>query len=175
MEQNPYAPPTTDADSSFSGDDPGTSALRAFVGPGANRYLQRWSKARSGQGQAVSLHIGAFFFGPVWFAYRKLYRELTVVLLGIVGLGAAQVVYEEMSGEAFPTEIDGALNVGIGVALALVANPLYLRRAKLVIAAVQVGDEEERLREIARRGGTSWPSVLALLAFGGLVLFALIE
>lgn len=173
MKDNPYAPPIAaqpDLPAAASG-DPAEAALRAFVGPRSERYLRQWSALRHDKKPLAGLNVAAFFFGPFWFAYRKLYVELALIIGGLVVLGGGQAILEESLGQSLPSALDNALNIATGVTLSLLANPLYYRRAQRVIGSVHAASEEERLREIAERGGTSWLSVLVLAGAVGLLIY----
>jgi hypothetical protein len=170
VDDNPYAPPTAvgdDGRSTFADGDPGTAELRAFVGARADRFLLKWSALRKGSGRTAGFNVAAFVFGPLWFAYRKLYREVVFVCVVFIALGIVEMVLFRITGRELPVELDSVLNVAVGVTFALVANPLYYRRAKLVLRSVPRDDEATRIREIARLGGTSWVGAVVTLAIMG--------
>lgn len=166
MSENPYAPPKapmgTPAEPSPREGEPTTAELRAFVGPRAERYLHHWTNLRSGKSSMAGINVAAFFLGPVWYAYRRMYVEVAVILGSIAAVAVLELILESVVGE-IPAALDSPINIAFGVAMGLFANPLYYRRAKRIIATVSSHDPQRRLEEIASRGGTSWAGVVVLL------------
>lgn len=142
--------------------EPTTAELRAFVGPRAERYLRHWTDLRSGKSSMASINFAAFFLGPVWYAYRKMYAEVAVILCSIAAVGVLELIVESSIGE-IPAALDSPINIAFGVVMGLLANPLYYRRAKRIISTTSSHDPQSRLEEIAQRGGTSGASVVVLL------------
>ena len=135
--------------------DPNTAARQAdfgaFVGPNVNKFLpayqRQWAAANRPPGEKVKMqwgsggfNAGAFFGGPIWFFYRKMWAwawGLTVALL-LIGL------------------IPGTSRIGlpVGIGLALGANPLYVSHAINKIVKMRAAGHAS-VEEIQRAGGVS--------------------
>ena len=59
---------------------------RAFIGPNADRYLERFKKfSTQNPSFALTWHWPAFVFEPfLWFLYRKMYAYAMIYALGPV-------------------------------------------------------------------------------------------
>jgi hypothetical protein len=163
--------------------------VRAFVGRKADHYFQRWGpalksqRARYDQVAVAGLLLrlpktgfnwAAFLLSGLWLPYRKMYVP-TLVLFGVI---LAEAVLEEVVfvGALHMPAPPAALGRLVGVAVAVVCgcfgNRWYLSHARKVITEVRFQGlpEEEHLRMLSKRGGTSLPAALGFfVAFIGAV------
>ena len=168
---SPYTPPAVPLRDPKA---PTDAELRAFVGDAADDYLKKWIGLRSGGSRFAGFNFVALFFGPAWYLYRKMYWETGVVFLtefflsySLIGIMLAFGFQVEPSPESLGVLI--LLAWGLGVLVALIANPLYYRRARLEIARRVAVPEDKRLEQIAKRGGTSIGSaVVGMVLLGAL-------
>lgn len=144
--------------------------LRAFVGPGADYYLDVAQDFRDGV--RYRYHIPAFFLGVLWMLYRKMYAVFFITVLVLT-------LEQQLEKLGFPQlEKIPAWNVLLNLITASVigflANRWYLSHALDKIAEVQALNlpDEQTLAELRRRGGTSWLGPTALLALIVLALLA---
>lgn len=120
--------------------------LRAFVGDEAGYYLGVWSK-----GGQVSFNWAAFLFSAPWLFYRKMYG--IAVLFLAVGIALVAVLPEL------------AVTFGLALLCGLFGNRLYCWQARRAVreACFKEPLEENRLKMLARRGGTSVVAVFLFL------------
>ena len=173
-EDNPFAAPRSleQAEVTVAGDDPQQTELIAFVGRNAKYFLPRWERAQGNYG----FNWAAFFLGPLWMAYRKMYR-VTAIYLGIVVLltVAELIVFDLLLKEEMPRVVDRVITIGLAIGCGYLANSLYLKHARRAIDRAHREEPEPvaRLALLRRRGGTSWLAVFVLiLIFIGIVLAA---
>ncbi len=157
--------------------DPDADARRqdfiTFVGPNANRFLPAYEHARAmanrAPGEKVKssfgsngFNAGAFFAGPVWFFYRRLWGwacGLTVALF-LIGL------------------IPGTSRVGlpVGVVLGFSANQLYVSHAITRVARMRQQGRGAP-EQLAAAGGVSkvagWIAGTVFVLLTALTLYAL--
>lgn len=133
--------------------------LRAFVGPHADYYVHSWLRFRDGEVRRPRFRVSAFWLGPFALAYRKQYRAAVI----IIGLVLTESMLEDfiflpyLGLDSAPREWTFLLTLVIGSITGLFANSWYLKDALRAIARTrQSGNPpEERLRELASRGGRS--------------------
>lgn len=151
---------------------PTEAELRAFVGPNADYYLNKWSLAQVRPGQGGGYNWPAFLLGGVWLPYRKLYAAAST-LWGIAFLLGVWNLLSPKAGPAISfTALFAFIPFLLLLALASYADQLYLAKARKVItqARGQCQSGEIHLATIARRGGTSR---IAALGFPAVFLFGL--
>jgi hypothetical protein len=160
-------------------DTPTEQELRAFVGPNADGYLKSWQPALSGEGGPTGFRWAAFFWPGLWLGYRKMYAA-ALILYGLLLVETALEPVVFVSVLKTPDAVRGlATLVALvtGVVTGTFGNGWYLARARRVIAEVRSLDlsEEDHLKELAARGGTSFgasvgPFLLFVLAVLVIVL-----
>ena len=155
---------------------PSEEELRAFIGPRADRYWRKWGWAiQNGSNRAAGL-FPPFFFGFVWFLYRRMYREVWVPFALII-----VVVILEMAvtkGGETSRALETGLNFGIAAATSMVGSSLYLRKFRRAVAhARQTAPTPEARLEILRRaGGTSWIGlIIGVVSLILLLALAMVE
>jgi hypothetical protein len=129
-----------------------------FVGKNYEYYQVKWAALEIAKNRK-SWNWAAFFFGPFWLAYRKIY----VYAWGYVGLLAAAGVCQL----AFHFD-DNATTPGflvVGLVIAIQGNYLYkVHVEKSVARIVARSDPQDAAVELAKRGGTSVGAAIGLLA-----------
>jgi len=178
---NPYAAPATPADMAsvegVAAHDLTREEVRAFVGKNHGYYWRNWQRA-TGSGLRAGFSWPAFFLSFAWMLYRKMYREFFIWGAAVFGLGVVRGVIESVT-ETNLDAVDKVENFVVAVAMGMLANGLYLRKARRVIADVRARepDPERRVALLEVRGGTSWLGlVLGLAVAIGLgVLAAMVE
>ena len=135
--------------------DPDADARRqdfvTFVGPNANRFLPSYERARAVANRAPGEKIkssfgsngfnaGAFFVGPVWFFYRKLWGWACGITVAIFLIGL----------------IPGTSRIGlpVGVGLGFGANQLYVSHAINKVARMRA-EGRGTPEQLAAAGGVS--------------------
>jgi hypothetical protein len=164
--------------------------VRAFVGRNADYYLRTWWPAlktyQGGYDQETGADImsaqpktgfngAALLFSGLWLPYRKMYVP-TLVLFGVVLFESLleEILFVGILGKS---EVPFGLNRLVGLIVAIVCgafgNRWYLSHMRKAIADVRSRGlaEEEQLRELSKRGGTS---LLASLGFFALYVVAII-
>ena len=122
-----------------------------FVGPNVNGFLPAYERQRAAltrpPGQKVKFqwasngfNAGAFFGGPVWFFYRKMWAWAWGITVAEVLIGL----------------IPGTSRIGmpIGIALAVGGNQLYVSHAINKIAKMRA-EGRGSVEELQRAGGVS--------------------
>ena len=102
--------------------------LRDFIGPNADKFLPVYRGLRPGPNGRPQIRFfgsgfvaGAFFGGPTWFFYRKLWA----VAWTITGL----LIFVMVLAYAFPTAPISRLGFIVSMVLALSAKRLYMTHA----------------------------------------------
>lgn len=134
--------------------------LRIFVGKNADYYISKWEEL--GEGNKISWNWSAFFFGLIWFAYRKMYPHTFAMLIFNIILYAVQVKFNTLGFVALIT------NLSISILIGMFGNYLYYDYAKSKLEEIkkQTVDEKKLYVELARNGGTSIAT-----AFGIFILY----
>lgn len=137
-------------ESGRQGTDISADDLVLFVGPNHTYYMQKWMTSfdpakRSGWNWV------AFFFTPMWFAYRKMYVHALIFFL--VQSIASAVTYGT-------TGLVGAIIGG------LLGNAYYYKHAKQKITQVTLGADhaDTRKAKLAQEGGTSKGALFLVIA-----------
>jgi len=151
---------------------------RAVIGPKHTDYFLQYFARRDAGGRFWSWNWPAFFVALFWSLYRKAWGfalgsiALTFVAAWTFGIiaGIAMVLLNASAELIDPVgRVCGLLG---GALPATLANGFYHRKVKRVIAATAtIVDREARLRELARRGGTSkaWIWLLVGIVVAGIL------
>lgn len=143
--------------------------LEAFVGPGASPYLHMYERLRASPGRApfgaiVSGVAMAFWLGPCWFFYRKMWGYAWMIIAGIAVLALLPV--------------PAGAGIGVAVALAMFGRYIYFQHAVGAITRLRCGAPVADLDELRRRGGVSrragWISSGIYLAMTAIALLSAI-
>ena len=169
---NPYAPPRADpgadaADAEAAAGGITRQEMQAYVVKNGQYYWRAWSRMQERRRSYAGFNVVAFLFSVLWMGYRRLYVEIAVATAAVIASNVASSLLERY---VLPTDmsrsVDLALSLAYGVAFGAVGNMLYLRRARLAIAAARADepDSKARMALLARRGGTSGAGVLVGVA-----------
>ena len=177
---NPYAAPgATEAEAGAGSADLTRDELLAFAGPASAFYWWRWDRSGRRQGLWLSWNWPAAIFTFMWLAYRRMWREFVVILAADTAWAVLETVVAGLLGRPYLLHpwVDWiGYTILYSVALGLLGNALYIRRAKLTVRearATHPGDptwQQARLKEL---GGTSgwW----VLVAIGAIVAVGFAE
>lgn len=134
---------------------PNDQKLFLLVRSNAQYYLKAWTKK-------MSWNWAAFFAGPYWFGYRKMYLQVFLpfglhFLLNLIWVKAAGIYNES---NFFISAIP------IAICLGLFANSLYYRHARMKIAEAEedLPEGTNQLRQIENSGGTTGRGAMWALA-----------
>ncbi|MDM7273552.1 DUF2628 domain-containing protein [Sulfurihydrogenibium azorense] len=130
--------------------------LRLFVGKNADYYIAKWEEL--GEENKISWNWSAFFFGLLWFAYRKMYPHAFGFIVFSLILQYIQIVMK-----THPLVI-GITNILISIFIGMFGNYLYYQYAKSKIKQIKenIKDERQKTVEIVRAGGTSLSTAIAI-------------
>jgi hypothetical protein len=132
--------------------------LRLFVDKNANYYVPKWCTMQQ-SGTAVSWNWASPLGGILWMAYRKMYLYMWLAIGFCVGEGILEEALQ------VPAPFTWGTNIIVWILLGMFGDTLYLRHAKLKITSIKMRfvDPQMQRAQIAKIGGTTWGSVLALL------------
>lgn len=163
-------------------DDIKAEDLAAFVGAKAEYYLPRFRRmARNGS--SASWNWAAFFFGPLWLLYRKMYGlGAIVMILELLQTAITEIAYKSLglnlTDEMTSTELLSLVESAIGkpsnmyfllsislfsaimlmvsIVLALFGNRLYRDHCSRVITRVRQKTPDLTAGELSSIGGVSF-------------------
>lgn len=144
-------------------------ALATFVGAHHAYYRKQWHAAALHNG--MSWNWAAFLFGPFWLAYRRMYWQFGVF---IVGIGALPVT-EALIGRHVPHHVALPMIYAATIVLALYGNQFYKWHAEATIRRLRDyhWSPETVTDSLSRCGGTSWLGVVAMTALLFMVVVSL--
>jgi len=142
--------------------------LKIYFGGWPDYYLDMHHEYHLGNRYAFN--VSAWLGGFLWFLYRKLYIELALVLFFFF---ASDIIISLFLYFVGVTEdlIQATLTMYpffIWILVGFLGNNLYLRKTEKVIHRIleSTNDENERIRLLKKKGGTSWsPFILIALIF----------
>jgi hypothetical protein len=135
-----------------------------FVGSNSEYYLRKWDASLKGRDGDAGFNWAAFFLGPFWLPYRRLY-------LHAIALYAAMFLLV-IQDAARPNHAGNGLGLLLGVVCGVFGNRWYYTQVHGIITQTRsLGlAREAYLDKLARRGGTN---PLAPFVFFG-AFFALV-
>lgn len=140
---------------------------RAYFGKDADYYLERLEKFNNGNKFIFNGY--AFFFGILWFAYRKMYVEAIAIFGGIIFIEILINIIFNIEN----SNIDRFSGILYGLITGFIANYLYISKAKRIVEKVKNENDlshDEPISYLSKEGGTSWAAVfVAILMVGALV------
>lgn len=130
-------------------------------------YMEKWTRYQANN-NFISWNWPAFLFGFIWFAYRKMYNWMGI-LIGISIV--TDIIFEgifDLSG------VNTLLGLVINVACGLLANQIYIKESCKKITAIKnsfynMGIEDISLR-LRSKGGITWAPVIVILVIFGVIL-----
>jgi hypothetical protein len=152
--------------------------LVAYFDRQSDYYLEKY---RSYQlGDKFTFNIGAFFGGVLWFIYRKLFLEASIIVSLLIVYGIAEsLVYDLFSINSEFQKLSYFLSsVVFATVYGFIGNQRYIKcvenRANSILS--KTTDENERMRLLKRKGGVLWtPILVILLLIIALIVVGLIE
>lgn len=132
--------------------------FRLFIGPNPDKFIKAAGVGAGGK-QSTTFNWPAFFIGPIWLFYRKLYLWGACLLLVPVVL---VVIFPQLSKVSF----------GYGVLLGLLGHKIYMNHATSKIGKIKKLDlsDDEFKDRLKKAGGTSPAGAV----FGVVITVALI-
>lgn len=144
--------------------------LRDFFGPHADTFLNAYERVRAQTPQVTGgrpkfqmfgggFEVAAFFLGPVWFFYRKMWLVAWVIVGLMVVL--AFIPFR-------------AVGLVLSVTLATMAHRVYVQHAVQKLAALHATNGNVTPAEVQALGGVSKPAgIISGVIFGLIYLLAI--
>jgi hypothetical protein len=177
MDINPYSPPQAIVSDAAVGSpeaqDISMSELTAFAGDA--KYPKRWLARHQGESRLCGFNVWAAIFGIQWFFFRKLHVQgvLSLVIeMGIPYLISMAIMAAIGGGQAAVLLMIGAI-LATRIAIGYWANVALYQAGVRTIRRVDAMnlDNEGHLRQIAKAGGVSVPSLLLAYVLLGTLRF----
>jgi len=129
--------------------------LRIFVGKNADYYISKWEEVSENK---ISWNRAAFFFGLLWFGYRKMYPHAFGFMIFSLIL---QIIQTKMNTDPL---IIGLTNLAISIFIGMFGNYLYYEYAKSKVQEIEskITDEKNLYIELARQGGASYFTAIGI-------------
>ncbi|MBI3218369.1 MAG: DUF2628 domain-containing protein [Bacteroidetes bacterium] len=142
--------------------------MKIYFGRLSGYYLDMYRDYHAGN--RYSFNVSAWLGTILWFFYRKLYIELALVLFCFFAsdIIIALVLYFFGVTEDLIQAATTLYQIFFGIFIGFLGNNLYLKKADKVIHRIlaRTTDENERMRLLKKKGGTSWsPFILIALIF----------
>lgn len=137
-------------------------------------------------GKRITFNLAALFFPHLYFFFRKMYKTGIIYLLMIFLLNIPALIYGGQKGTLFESvlfttpinvESKGFLSIAeacstIDIVMRFVAffyaNYWYYKKTREDISRIRSGDilsDEEAVKKISVKGGTSWPGAIIACIF----------
>jgi hypothetical protein len=136
-----------------------SNQVRAFVGPNADYYLERWLLIEEEQLRPLGFNWPAFFLTGSWLLYRRMYRWFCLgfaVHAGVVALQIAAAVANLRYVVVFIGIALGLSRFAIPIVLGKYGTYWYYLHARRVVRRIAPEGRREDLPAIARAGGVDW-------------------
>lgn len=151
-----------------SDEDDGEQYLRAFVGPRADYYLQKWSPLLLGGGRGAGFNWAAFTLFGAWLPFRKMYF-FSLIFYGAI---IVETIVEDLLFIGFfgmagsPPILNSVVAIGAGIICGAYGNRWYLSHARRAISDVRARglEKDAALVALSKRGGTSLAASLGLIS-----------
>jgi hypothetical protein len=129
--------------------------LRIFVGKNADYYISKWEEIAENK---ISWNWATFFFGLLWFGYRKMYPHAFGFMIFSLVL---QIIQTKMNTDPL---IIGLTNLAISIFIGMFGNYLYYEYAKSRVQEIKskITDEKNIYIELARQGGASYFTAIGI-------------
>jgi hypothetical protein len=174
MENSPYDPPQVPLADKPQAQDISRSELVAFTGD--KKYPDRWLERQENKTRFAGFNAWAFLFGVQWFFYRKLYFSgaLSVILEAGVPVLVASVAVSFLGRGQMAAIMALVSAVTVRIVIGYWANlALYYQAVRTIRRVDSLNlDNDAHLRLIAREGGVSVMSLLAVYAVLGMLRYA---
>ncbi|MEH6993342.1 DUF2628 domain-containing protein [Neobacillus drentensis] len=135
----------------------------SFVGKNYDFYIGKWDKIEDKK-KKTSWNWAAFFLGPFWFGYRKMYIPVLFFAAAylIIDLFLFLLHYQYTEESYFFSPVDRALGLPVSIILGLLGNYIYLKHTNKYIDKSNLlqMNAEQKMLWLKKKGGTSWLGVL---------------
>ncbi len=133
----------------------------SFVGKNYDYYIGKWDKIEKKKNK-TSWNWAAFFLGPFWFGYRKMYIPILFFAGAYLIIDLFLYLSHYEYTEDLYSPIDRAMGLPISIILGLLGNYLYLNHTNKVVdkANLLPLNVEQKKLWLKKKGGTSWLGVL---------------
>lgn len=166
------------------------SDVIAFIGNNASSYVNKFRKKE--HAKRNTFNFGAFFFCPIWFFFRRLYKEgiiylavtlcLTMLMAGpsesymtlvdsIMASGMENITdaqYAELMNASAPIMLYGILNLVIKLIAGLTGDRMYYRYCKDSLTQInelkKTADNTELLHFYLKKSSTAFLATLIAMA-----------
>lgn len=168
------------------------SDVIAFIGNNASSYVNKFRKKE--HARKNTFNFGAFFFCPIWFFFRRLYKEgiiylaltlcLTMLMAGpsesymtlldsIMASGMENITeaqYNELMTASAPIMLYGILNIVIKLIAGLTGDRMYYRYCKDSLTQInelkRTADNTELLHFYLKKSSTAFlATLIAMTAY----------
>jgi hypothetical protein len=131
--------------------------LLAYFGKQSGYYLRCYQSFQSGH--RFTFNIGAFFGGLFWVMYRKLFRQVLIMIAVIFVIALVEeflYVRLKLNGSA-EQATTLVINFVVWMALSFGGNYLYIQQTDKNLNAIlnATPDEEKRMLLLRKKGGVS--------------------
>lgn len=137
-----------------------------FVGKNNDYYINKWNKLKS-KNSKISWNWAAFFLGPFWFGYRKMYIPVVfiAVIYFLVDFSFYLIQYQFSEETYLFDPIQNLLLFPLTILLSLFGNYYYIKHTNKNIdkLKLQPYNLEQKRTWLKRKGGTSWLGVAITL------------
>jgi uncharacterized protein YacL len=142
--------------------------LKIYFGRLSGYYLDMYREYHAGN--RYPFNVSTWLGTILWFFYRKLYIELAIVLFCffVFDVIVALLLYFLGVSEDLIQATTTLYPFFVWIFIGFLGNNLYLRKTDKVIHRILASttDEDERIRLLKKKGGTSWsPFILIALIF----------
>jgi Protein of unknown function (DUF2628) len=141
-------------------------------------YLERYRSYHLGD--KFTFNIGAFFGGVLWFIYRKLFLEATIIVLLLIAYGILEsLIYDLFSINSEFQKLSYIISsVVFAIVYGFIGNQRYFKCVEKRINNIllKTMDENERIRLLKKKGGVLWTPILIIaILIIALIVIGLIE
>jgi hypothetical protein len=138
--------------------------LRIFVGDNEEYYERKWNKE-------YSWNWVAFFFTFFWLGYRKMFKQI-IILISLFTLLDVIIYFLDTEDATATSLIFGFI---FSLIYGFIGNSLYKKKAeKTIINIKRINySEDNEEKEIAKKGGTSIAGIFG--AIGLIILYFIIS
>lgn len=136
------------------GADYSRQEMADFIAKNQQYYMEKFSYLEQEEfsWNKFGYNAGAFFFGPFWLAYRKMYRNCLFFSVIYV------IIYVSI-----PREFKYAFHLMMPIVNGYIGNFLYMLHVKEKLRAAPEFGDPAREDYIRKKGGVGWGVPLALL------------
>jgi hypothetical protein len=138
-----------------------------FVGKNYDYYINKWNKLENKKSK-ISWNWAAFFLGPFWFGYRKMYIPVLfiAVMYFILDLFLYIIQYQFTEETYYFDPIENLLLLPLSIFVSLFGNYYYLKHTDRNIEKVNLQplNPEQKRTWLKRKGGSSWLGVVFTIA-----------